>query len=79
MVVAYVVVKVEPGREGEVTKKIVKVDGVTEGALTWGFSDILLKVNVESIDKLRDVVFNVLRKIPGINDTQTIIVSEYFL
>jgi DNA-binding Lrp family transcriptional regulator len=79
MVVAYIIVKVDPGREGEVTEKIVEVHGVTEGALTWGYSDILLKVNVDSIEKLRNVIFNTIRKIPGINDTQTIIVSEYFL
>ena len=78
MVTAYIIVKVEPGKEGDVTQELVKINGITEGTLTWGFSDVLLKVNVESDEKLKDIVFKIIRKIPGITDTETIIVSETF-
>jgi len=79
MVTAYVLVKVEPGKEGEIAEDIGKLKDIREAALTWGFCDILLKVDVESREKLSDLVFQGLRKIPGVKETQTIIVSEYIL
>jgi len=78
-VIAYVSVKVDPGKEYDVAQEIGKIDGIAEAALTYGFSDILLKVNVESIEALNELVFNKIRKIQGIKDTQTVIVSEYLL
>ncbi len=78
MVTAYIIVKVSPGKEADVMQELVKTNGIAEGAVTWGFSDILLKVNVDSTDELKDIVFKTIRKIEGITDTQTIIVSEYF-
>lgn len=79
MVTAYVLMKVEPGKESEVWQNIAKIKGIREAALTWGFCDMLLKVNVESTKKLTDVVMYKLRKIPKVKDTHTIIVSEYLL
>ncbi len=79
MVTAYVIVKVYPGEENKVSQEILKIKGILEAAFTWGYSDMLLKVKTDSLEELREMIFNKLRKIPGINDTQTVIVSEYFL
>jgi DNA-binding Lrp family transcriptional regulator len=79
MVTAYVMVKVTPGQEWDVSQNIINVKGVSKAALTWGISDLFLKVDVESMEELKEIVFQEIRKIPGITDTQTIIVSEYIL
>ncbi len=79
MVTAYVAIKVEPGNESKLLQKLMKIKGIREAALSWGFCDILLKVEVESNKKLTDLVFLKIRKIPEVKETQTIIISEYIL
>ena len=72
---AYVAVKVSPGKENDVAGEIVKTEGVTEAAWTYGFCDILFKLEVESMQQLNNVVLKKVRKIPGVLATETIIVS----
>ncbi len=79
MVRAYICLKVEPGKEGKVAESLVKISGIAEAAWTYGFCDILLKVDVGSVEDLNDMVFHKVRAIEGVHDTQTIIVSEYLL
>jgi DNA-binding Lrp family transcriptional regulator len=74
-VIAYVVVKCEPGMDNSVAKEIVKIDGVMEADWTYGFCDILFKINVQSVKKLNEIMFTKVRKIPGVESTETIIVS----
>ncbi len=71
---AYVSVKVQPGKESGVARETVKVEGVTEAAWTYGFCDILFKVNVRSVEELNKVVLKI-RTTPGVRSTETIIVS----
>jgi DNA-binding Lrp family transcriptional regulator len=73
--IAYVLVKVEPGKESGVAQEIVRVKAVKEAAWTYGFCDILLKAEVESMPDLDKIVFNKLRRTPGVISTETIIVS----
>jgi DNA-binding Lrp family transcriptional regulator len=79
MVRAYVTLQVEPGKEPDVGQNLMKIGGIAEAALTYGFCDILLKVDVESVEALKNMVFQKLRKIEGVRETQTIIVSEYLI
>jgi DNA-binding Lrp family transcriptional regulator len=73
--IAYVLVKVEPGKESGVAQEIVRVKEVKEAAWTYGFCDILLKAEVESMPDLDKIVFRKLRRTPGVISTETIIVS----
>jgi len=75
MVTAYVLVKVDPGKENMVAQEIVRVKEITSASWTYGFCDIIFKVSVESIQGLDEIVFNKVRKIPGVTSTETIIVS----
>jgi len=73
--IAYVLVKVEPGKENGVAREIVKAKEVREAAWTYGFCDILLKTEAASINELDKIVFNRIRRTPGVVSTETIIVS----
>jgi len=73
--IAYVLVKVEPGKESGVAREIVKAREVKEAAWTYGFCDILLKAEAPSINELDKIVFNKIRRTPGVVSTETIIVS----
>jgi DNA-binding Lrp family transcriptional regulator len=72
---AYVLLKVQPGKESGVACEVVKTKGVTEAAWTYGFCDILFKVNVGSVEELNKVLLKRVRKIPGVQSTKTITVS----
>jgi len=72
---AYVLLKVRPGKESEVACEVVKVRGITEAAWTHGFCDILLKANVGSVEELDEIVLKTIRKIHGVQSTETMIVS----
>jgi len=75
MVIAYVLVKVEPGKESGVAREVVKIGQVTEASWTYGFCDILFRVEAISIEELDRIVFSKMRKIRGVAGTETIIVS----
>jgi DNA-binding Lrp family transcriptional regulator len=72
---AYVFLKVQPGRESDVACEIVKVKEITEAAWTYGFWDILFKVNIGSTEQLNDDVLKKVRKISGVKSTESILVS----
>ncbi len=72
---AYVLVKVEPGKESEVAQEIVRVKEIREAAWTYGFCDILLKAEVKSTQELDRTVLKRLRNTPGVASTETMIVS----
>lgn len=72
---AYVLLKTEPGRESEAASEVVKIKGITEAAWTYGFCDMLFKVNVGSTEELNKVVLNKVRRIPGVQSTKIITVS----
>jgi DNA-binding Lrp family transcriptional regulator len=75
MTIAYVTLKVEPGKENEVAREIVKIKGVSEAAWTYGFCDILFKLGVESVEELDKVVLKKIRTIAGVRSSETMIVS----
>lgn len=75
MTIAYVTLKVEPGKENEVAREIVKIKGVSEAAWTYGFCDILFKLGVKSVEELDKVVLKKIRTIAGVRSSETMIVS----
>ena len=72
---AHVLVKIHPGKERGVACEIGRIEGITEAAWTYGFCDMMLHVKVESMQELEEVVLNRIRKIPGVQSTQTITLS----
>jgi DNA-binding Lrp family transcriptional regulator len=72
---AYVLVKIYPGKECGVACEIGKIKEITEAAWTYGFCDMMLHVKTESTKELEEVVLNRIRNIPGVQSTQTINVS----
>lgn len=73
--IAYVCVKCQPTMDSDVAHEMVKIPGIIEADWTYGLCDILFKVNVRSVEELNKIVFHRVRKIPGVESTETIIVS----
>jgi len=71
-VTGYVLVVTEVGKEHEVVKEILDIDGVTEAQTVYGEFDILCKVGSKDLKSLDNAITKV-RKIPSVIRTMTLI------
>jgi len=77
MVTAYILINTKPGKESEILDRIKQLcRGILESSVVYGEYDIVLKVSVENIEDLRNLVIDNLRKIEGIERTTTLISAE---
>ncbi|MFQ6115996.1 MAG: Lrp/AsnC ligand binding domain-containing protein [bacterium] len=76
MVSAYIMVKLEAGREGEVFAEVEKSREIKEASATYGAYDLLIKVKFEKIEELDRFIFDVVRRFPGVKETVTMIVAK---
>lgn len=71
MVVAYVLVSVEPGKNQQVVEALRRVSGVRQAHACWGQPDIFSYVEVDSDKTLAATVLNTIQGIPGVRGTET--------
>lgn len=75
---AYVFINTESGKDGgEAAKDIKTIDGVKEAYLVYGVYDIVAKINVGSMDKLKEVK-NDIRSKEYVKSTLTMVAVEGF-
>jgi DNA-binding Lrp family transcriptional regulator len=72
MVTAYIMVEVESGTENDVAASVKKKSGVKDVGIVYGEYDIVLKVEVGTMEDLQNFVLS-LRKEKGIRRTTTMI------
>jgi DNA-binding Lrp family transcriptional regulator len=72
---AYVLINVESGAEEEVIKELKAVEGVGESYSSYGVYDVITKVNVETMDKLK-LVTRKIRELGRVRSTLTLIMME---
>jgi DNA-binding Lrp family transcriptional regulator len=77
MIEAFVLIVVKPGNEEKVYEELKKDPRVKEAYRVYGEYDIILRVEVPTIDDLDKFHDEVLRKIPEIEMTETLIASTY--
>ena len=73
-VVAYTLITVEHGADEAVLADLIKIDGVFEASLVYGEFDIHCRIEVDSLDHLRDIVSQI-RKLRVLT-TETLIAYE---
>lgn len=76
MVNAYILLKSSSGHDKNMWDQIGKLPSVIESAWIYGEFDMLIKVEVNSLDKLDEFVFDELRKVEGISSTTTLVVAK---
>ena len=64
------------GSEKNVISSLKKVEDVKEAHGTLGLYDIILKIESESEEKIREIVTGIIRKMPKIHSTMTLTRSE---
>lgn len=70
---AFVMINCEDGSESCIIDQIRPIDGVVEVASTLGPYDIIVRLEVQSTETLREVISSRIRTIPQVRSTTTIV------
>ena len=73
---AIVLINTEIGAESEVINALTKIEGIREIYEVYGMYDIVVRVEAESHEALRELVINKIRRIPQVRGTTTMIIIE---
>lgn len=74
MATAFVFITTDPASMPKVLAEVKAVDGVEEAEMVYGLYDIIAKVSVETMDKLKIVIAKKIRAINKVLSTQTLLV-----
>jgi len=73
---AFVCITTEPASMVEVLKEVKAVEGVEEAQMVYGIYDIVAKVKGETMDKLKQIITEHIRRINKVRTTLTMMVIE---
>lgn len=76
MPVAFVLINIEPGSEQELLKILRKTEDVEEAHFVYGVYDILVKISAESLEKVKEIVAQRIRRLDKVRSTLTMLVVE---
>ena len=79
MTIAYVLVSVDVGNEESVIEKMKKIENVTEYYITYGTYDILVRVEADTLEKIKKTVDMKMRKLDSVKSSVTMIVMEKWM
>jgi DNA-binding Lrp family transcriptional regulator len=74
--IAFVCITTEPASMVEVVKEIRAVEGVEEAQMVYGVYDIVAKVKGGTMDKLKQIITERIRKIDKVRTSLTMMVVE---
>ena len=78
MKAAFVLVKCELGRLEQVANALMEIEGVSEVHSITGTYDLLVKLYAATYDDFGDLIPDRLQKVPGIQDTTTMLAFRAF-
>ena len=73
MSMAYVMINSESGYEAEVMKELKNIPSVQEAYQLYGVYDIIIKIEAENMNELKEIVSLRIRKLEKIRSTLTLI------
>ena len=77
MNIAFVLVQSTIGHEMEVLNDLLKLDFVKEAKGTFGYYDILVKIEASSEKEIEKIITKIIRKVKNVNTTTTLsVISE---
>lgn len=77
MPTAIVLINTEIGSESEVFNSLKTIEGVKYVYVTYGMYDIVVIIEAQSHDEIRNIIINKVRRIPHVKSTTTMIVVDY--
>ena len=77
MNIAYVLVQSTIGHEMEVLRELLKIQFVKEAKGTFGYYDILVKIEADSEKEIEKIITKKIRRVKNVNTTTTLsVISE---
>ena len=76
MTIAFVLLNTDAGVENQALRRMKAVTGVTEAYVTYGLYDIIAKVEADSQQKVKEIIFSKIRGIDEVKSTLTLVVAE---
>ena len=76
MPTAFVCITTEPASMEEVLKEVKAVEGVEEANMVYGVYDIIAKVKGETMDTLKQIITEHIRRIDKVRTALTMMVVE---
>ena len=77
MNIAYVLVQCVIGHEIEVLSDLLKINLIKEAKGTFGYYDILVKIEAASENEIEKIITKKIRKVKNVNTTTTLsVISE---
>ena len=73
---ALVLMNAEMGYENKLVDELKKTPHVSEVYAIYGVYDVMVKVEADSMEQLRDAISTGLRRIDGVKSTLTMIIVE---
>ena len=73
---AYVMLNCDLGAEAEIIEKLQELEQVTAVFETIGTHDMLVKLQAENFEKVREIVSWNIQKLPKVRSTSTLIKKE---
>jgi DNA-binding Lrp family transcriptional regulator len=76
MTTALILVKIAAGQEKQVLEKLKLIEGITHITAVFGRWDLVLDVEAKDLSELSWLVISKIRKIKGIENTETLITTS---
>lgn len=76
MAIAFVLINCEFNSEKNITQQLKSIDNVKEVYGTFGAYDILVKIESDHVEKIRETITQKIRKVEKISSTLTLMVVE---
>lgn len=73
---AIVLIQTDIGAESRVMEELIKIPEIKEAYIVYGIYDIIVKIEADSLEKIREVITNKIRKLPDIRTTSTMVIVE---
>jgi DNA-binding Lrp family transcriptional regulator len=73
---AFVLVNAELGYETTLADEMKSISGVNEAYTIYGVYDLLLKVEAQTMDKLKEFISTKIRRMRGVKSTLTMLIME---
>ena len=70
---AFVLINTELGQEATVVESLEHVPGITDIQALYGIYDVIAEVEADSMDKVKEIVFNNIRRLESVKTTITLI------
>jgi DNA-binding Lrp family transcriptional regulator len=73
---AFVLVNADLGYESRLASEMKNIPGVNDAYTIYGVYDILLKVQADSMDKLKEFISTKIRRMKGVKSTLTMLIMD---